>query len=445
MGQRIAPFLSNWLTGNVKRVVSKSSSSTSSVASWAGPIFDTFLGDSPIYISFWDGSSTGPEDAKARVNIKSIDALRRIIWAPGELGLSRAYIMGDIEFDGDGYETMRVLSGIEPVPGQIGLRSLLKAANGVRSAGALGRPLPVPAEETVPRGIRHSIGRDSKSISHHYDVGNEFYKLFLGSTMTYSCARFINHDDSLDQAQTQKYDLVCRKLGLKPGMRLLDVGCGWGGMVMHAAQNYGVTAVGITVSKQQAELARKRVDDAGLSGNIEIRLQDYRELGNEVFDAISSIGMFEHVGRVRVGEYFSSLYNVLKPEGRLLNHAIDSVGGSVMDPNGFIARYVFPDGELQDIADTAGAIQDAGFEVRDIESLREHYAKTLRFWVAALEMNRKKAEELVGVARTRVWWLYMAGSAVAFENNRIGIHQTIAVKTGPHGESGMPLTRAEFV
>ena len=416
------------------------------VADVVGPVIETFLGpDAPMRIEFWDQSAIGDPDAKARVRFNSVDALRRILWSPGELGPARAYVMGDIDIEGDGFATLQLLTQTKPIASSIGVKTAVQTVVNLGKIGAIGKPLAPPAEEAHQRGRRHSRRRDSDAIAHHYDVGNDFYRLVLGESMTYSCARFIEPDDSLEQAQTNKYDLICRKLGLKEGMHLLDVGCGWGGMVLHAVQNYGVTAVGITLSQQQATRARERVADAGLSDKIEIRVQDYRDLGNERFGAISSIGMFEHVGRAKMAEYFSTLSRVLEPEGRLLNHAIDSIGGSEMPDDGFVARYVFPDGELQDLSVSIAAMQDANFEVRDVESLREHYARTLRYWVANLESNWTKAVELVGEPRARIWWIYMAGSAVSFESNAISIHQTLATKTTDRGEAGMPLTRAEFV
>jgi cyclopropane-fatty-acyl-phospholipid synthase len=417
----------------------------SSAASFLQPIITSLLGENPaIHVTFWDGSSIGDPDAKATAIFRSPDAVRHILWAPSELGLSRAYVVGDIDFDGDIYYALAHLAGVQPKIGSLGLKSLVHAARGVVGLGGFMNRPEIPAEETVPPGRVHSLLRDARAISHHYDVGNDFYSLFLGKTWTYSCARFVDDHMSLDEAQVAKYDMVCRKLGLQDGMRYLDVGCGWGGLLIHAAANYGVTGVGITLSKEQADKAKQRVAEAGLSDAIEIRIQDYRDLRNEAFDAISSIGMFEHVGRSQMAKYFGVLDTVLAPGGRLLNHAIDSVGGSAMDPDGFIARYVFPDGELQDLSVSIGAMQDSGFEVRDVESLREHYAKTLRHWVSNLELNWDKAVELVGEPRARVWRIYMAGSAVAFEQNRISIHQTLGVKTEANGESHMPPTRRAF-
>ena len=252
-----------------------------------------------------------------------------------------------------------------------------------KRVGALGRPLPPPPEEARLHGWRHSLKRDATAIGHHYDVGNDFYRLVLGPTMTYSCARFAQPDFTLEDAQTAKHDLICRKLGLHehPGARLLDVGCGWGSMAIHAALHYDARVVGITISKAQAALARQRVEEAGVADRVEIRLQDYRDLRGEQFDAISSVGMSEHVGHDKLDQYFETLRSVLGPQGRLLNHAISSVGGSTLGPRSFVGRYVFPDGELIDVGDTVLAMERAGFEVRDVESLREHYARTLRCWV----------------------------------------------------------------
>ena len=301
-----------------------------------------------------------------------------------------------------------------------------------------------PPEEANLRGRVHSLGRDRAAIAHHYDLSNEFYELFLGRSMTYSCARFTDPERTLDEAQAAKYELVCRKLDLRPGARLLDVGCGWGGMVIHAATHHGVEAVGVTISRQQFDYARKRIADAGLDGRVEVRLQDYRELGGEHFDAISSIGMAEHVGRRNVTAYFGVLAGLLRPTGRLLNHAISTPNGASFDRKAFIARYVFPDGELPDVAEVVAGMQAHGLDVRDVEALREHYALTLRRWSANLEAAWDEACRLVGTRRARVWRLYLAGSAVSFDIADVGIHQVLAVKLTDAGASAMPLTRAAF-
>ncbi|WP_040740333.1 SAM-dependent methyltransferase, partial [Nocardia tenerifensis] len=299
------------------------------------------------------------------------------------------------------------------------------------------RPEPPPEEARPRRGPLHSKRRDAAAISHHYDVGNDFYRLVLGPSMTYSCARFVAEDDdgaagpnaamSLEDAQRAKHDLICRKLDLRPGMRLLDVGCGWGSMAIHAAATYGVDVLGVTISRAQIEQARKRVEEAGLSSTVEIRLTDYRDLRGEQFDAISSIGMFEHVGTKRADTYFQTLRALLRPRGRLLNHAISSPGGSVMGPRSFVGRYVFPDGELVDVGEVVLAMQRNGFEVRDVEALREHYALTLRAWVANLESAWEQAVSLTSEGRARIWRLYMAASALGFEDGGLGLHQVLGV------------------
>jgi cyclopropane-fatty-acyl-phospholipid synthase len=282
-------------------------------------------------------------------------------------------------------------------------------------------------------------------VRSHYDVGNDFYRLVLGPTMTYSCAYWDDGVTNLDDAQEAKYEHICRKLGLRPGMRLLDVGCGWGGMVLHAAREHGVEAVGITLSPPQRELAARRVEAAGLGGRVEIRVQDYRDLGDERFDAISSIGMFEHVGAARLREYASALWRVLQPGGRLLNHGISRLAGPPeMAPKGFINRYVFPDGELHEVGSVVTVLQASGFEVRDVESLREHYARTLRCWVTNLEDHWDEAVAEAGAARARIWRLYMAGSAVLFDQGQTMIHQVLGVRQGANGESRMAPTRRSW-
>lgn len=412
------------------------------VADAAVPLVETLLGPVPVRLELWDGTSVGLEDEICTIRLRSPHALRRVLWAPGELGVARAFVAGDLDVDGDLYEAIRAL---RPAAANLraGWRALPRTAAAARRLGAVGRPLPPPPEEARPRGRRHSAARDAEVVGHHYDVGNDFYRLVLGPSMTYSCARFANPPMSLTEAQESKHDLVCRKLGLQeqPGMRLLDVGCGWGSMAIHAARQYGADVVGVTISREQHDAARRRVEEAGLADRVDIRLHDYRDLRGERFDAISSIGMSEHVGKAGIGEYFSTLSSLLAPGGRLLNHAISSVGGSKLGSRSFMGRYVFPDAELLDLGDTVLAMQDAGFEVRDVESLREHYALTLRQWVANLEERWDEAVDLVGARRARVWRLYMAASVVGFEDGGLAVHQVLGVVAGADGASGMPGTR----
>ncbi|HEV7626837.1 MAG TPA: cyclopropane-fatty-acyl-phospholipid synthase family protein, partial [Streptomyces sp.] len=303
-------------------------------------------------------------------------------------------------------------------------------------------------------GARHTPGRDRRAISHHYDVGNDFYELVLGPSMVYSCAYWEPGSGShartptLEDAQHAKLDLICRKLALRPGMRMLDVGCGWGSLALHAAREYGVHVVGITLSHEQATRARKRVAEEGLTDRVEIRVQDYREVSDGPYEAIASIGMAEHVGKDHYRQYADGLYSLLKPGGRLLNHQIARrplQDESAYEVDDFIGAYVFPDGELAPVAQTVGVLEEAGFEVRDVESLREHYALTLRAWVANLEAGFLRAMRLTSPGRARVWRLYMAASALSFERNRIGINQILAVRTSGSGDSGLPLRAREWL
>jgi cyclopropane-fatty-acyl-phospholipid synthase len=431
------------------------------VASVFRPLLTVALGAAPppVRFEFWDGSSLAPRDGRTvgTVSVRSKEALAHMVWAPGELGLVRAYVSGALDFTGDIFMVLRTLQQGAPNDARLGADAALRALGAAARVGALRRKPQTPAEEAHPSGRLHSKRRDSEAITHHYDVGNEFYELVLGESMTYSCARFVSPSDdghqkpdasmALADAQAAKHDLICRKLGLDraPGMRLLDVGCGWGSMAIHAATHYDAKVVGITISSAQAELARKRVAAAGVGEQVEIRLQDYRDLGGERFDAISSIGMFEHVGGERTAEYFDTLFALLGPGGRLLNHAISSPGGSRISGRSFIGRYVFPDGELLDVGVTAAAMQHAGFELRDVEALREHYALTLRNWVANLRGDWDRAVDLVGLGRARVWLLYMAGSALGFEDGGIGIHQVLGVVPDASGAVEVPASRRSWM
>jgi cyclopropane-fatty-acyl-phospholipid synthase len=403
------------------------------------PLVDEVLGgDLPLAVEAYDGSRTGPEDAPATLVVRTPEALSRVITAPGELGLARAYVAGDLDIRGPIWALLALRDRLPNV--RLAPKALLKV---VQEAGGWRkiRRLAPPPEEAHLHGRRHSQQRDAAAISHHYDVSNAFYRMVLGPSLTYSCAVFHDPSDTLEQAQANKYELICRKLDLQPGMRLLDVGCGWGGMVMHAAQEHGVRAVGVTISSRQAELAEKRVGEAGLSDLVEIRLQDYREIDDGPYDGISSIGMFEHVGESHLAEYFGRLRSLVKPGGRVVNHGISRPPGhkARLPRRSFINRYVFPDGELHEVGRVVSMMQEAGFEVRHVESLREHYALTLRRWVANLEADWDAAVEEAGEARARVWRLYMAGSAVNFEAGRTNIHQVLGVPSSDDGTSGMPL------
>jgi cyclopropane-fatty-acyl-phospholipid synthase len=390
----------------------------------------------PVAVELHDGTVLGPADSPARLIFRSPDAFRRLLTAPGELGFARAYVAGELDVEGDVYAALALqerLSAARLTP-----RQWLAVARLVGKAGF--RPPPPPPEEARLRGRRHTPERDAQAVRHHYDVSNRFYRLVLGPSLTYSCAVFADPALTLDEAQAAKHDLVCAKLGLEEGMRLLDVGCGWGSMLIHAAERYGVSGVGVTLSPPQAELAGERVAEAGLADRVEVQLADYRELRDERFDAISSIGMFEHVGRAQLGAYFRRLRELLRPGGRLLNHGISRPPGRGprFARRGFVDRYVFPDGELHEVGSVVSTLQQAGFEARHLESLREHYALTLRQWVANLEEGWDEAVAEVGPGRARIWRLYMAGSALGFEAGRLQVHQLLGVRP-KRGDSGIPL------
>jgi len=397
----------------------------------------------PIAFEAYDGSSAGPAGALSRVIVKDPRALNYVATAPSDLGLARAYVSGCMDLEGDMFTTLEMLAGET-----VGSLSLADRLGVLRDLGpGILRPVAPPPEEVHPGpwwGIRHSLSRDSRAISHHYDVSNKFYEWLLGPSMAYTCAVYPHAGASLEEAQEEKVDLVCRKLELKPGDRLLDVGCGWGQMVVHAAQHYGVRVIGVTLSRQQAEYAQKRIAELGLSDVAEVRHDDYRHIPETGFDAVSSIGLTEHIGAKNLAAYVRFLASKLRPQGRLLNHCITrAVNSEPARPGGFINRYVFPDGELEGVGTIISAIQDNGFEVRHEENFREHYARTCAAWGANLEAHWDEAVREVGEGRARVWRLYLAGSRLGFTQRRIELHQVLAART-VDGVSGMPLERLDF-
>ncbi|MFC0454154.1 SAM-dependent methyltransferase [Rhodococcus jostii] len=409
----------------------------------------------PVHVRCWDGSEAGPA-SDVTIVFRNRRAIRRVLWSPNELGLVRAYVSGDLEIEGDVFRLLALPDLVDRL-GTLSVRgsdcrSVLKSLTTFVRLGGLGlRPRPPSVEAPRRRGTKHSKARDASSVSYHYDVGNDFYRLFLGPTMVYSCAYWDQRSGSsettgtLEEAQDDKLDLICRKLGLRSGMRLLDVGCGWGSMAIHAAEKYDVSVVGVTLSHEQAEWARARVSEAGLSDRIEIRVQDYRDIADGPYDAISSIGMSEHVGDSALLGYAEHLLDLLGPEGRLLNHAIASVRSLTGTENspGLIENYIFPDGEVLPLSRTLDAFEHAGLEVRDIEALREHYALTLRAWVSRLRDSWDDAVRLAGAERARTWLLYLAASALGFEEKgRLTIHQVLTVRPSDDGSSGLPRTRA---
>ncbi|MEP6697471.1 MAG: class I SAM-dependent methyltransferase [Pseudonocardiales bacterium] len=405
-------------------------------------LLSTVLGaDLPLRITAYDGSAAGPADAEISMEIHSPKAMSYLITAPGELGLARAFVAGELDVQGDIYTTLRHLSQVKmgglTWPERV--RMLRQIEPGVL------RWVQPPAEEApvavrrALHGLRHNKRRDAEAISHHYDVSNTFYSYVLGPTMAYTCAVFPKDGAKLDEAQYEKFDLVARKLDLRPEMRLLDVGCGWGGMAIHAAKHYGVKVIGVTLSRQQAEWAQKAIAEEGLTDRVEVRHSDYRDVFEGEFDAVSSIGLTEHIGMRSLLSYFEFLLSKLRPQGRLLNHCITRPTTTERaKAGGFIDRYVFPDGEITGVGHLVTTMQNIGFEVRHEENLREHYARTLAAWYANLDTFWDDAVAEVGLGRARVWALYLAGSRLGFEQNRIQLHQVLAVNT-VDGESGMPL------
>jgi cyclopropane-fatty-acyl-phospholipid synthase len=402
-----------------------------------------FGSESPIRIDLPDGSRAGPVDGPAAVVVRNDDAIRRMLSAPGELGLCRAYVSGDLDVRGD------LVSALDLLAGWIGDVRLdarrLKAAATLLGRYGMRRP-PIPPEEVkrIGRGRLHSRGRDAAAIAHHYDISNEFYEVVLGPSMCYSCALWSEPGATLEQAQDAKFDLVCTKLDLRPGMRLFDAGCGWGTLAIHAARHYGVSVLGATLSVAQADYCRDAVARAGVADRVEIQLLDYRDVVDS-FDAISSVGMLEHVGN-DLPNYAETFSRLLRPEGRFLHHAISQVGARRERPlrPTIMSRYVFPDAALLEIGHVASAFHDAGLEVRHLESLRDHYPLTLAAWLHRLEASWDQAVALVGEPRARIWRLYMAGGLLGFRQNRVQIHQILSVKPGASGESGMSLVPGDW-
>jgi cyclopropane-fatty-acyl-phospholipid synthase len=399
-------------------------------------ISDVLGADVPIRVEAYDGSKAGPDRSEVALRVLGPQALARLATAPGTLGLARAYVSGEIEVDGEVYDVLNAMADL--TLHDLGRREQMRLARRLLPIWLRHRQ-PPPELEYRPPGRLHSKARDRRAISHHYDVSNRFYEWVLGPSMSYTCAVYPNAEATLEEAQYEKHDLVARKLGLRPGMRLLDVGCGWGGMVMHAAKHYGVQAIGVTLSRNQAQWAQKAIAEAGLSDLAEVRHADYREITETGFDAISSIGLTEHIGAANLPAYFRSLYDKLRPGARLLNHCITRPDNRTPASVGaFLNRYVFPDGELESPGRLVTEMHDAGFEVRHEENLREHYALTLREWCRNLDANWSAAVEEVGAGKARVWRLYMAGSRLGFEENVVELHQILGVRLDGT-RSGMPL------
>jgi cyclopropane-fatty-acyl-phospholipid synthase len=421
---------------------------------------DLFAGytEPRLTVRLWDGTTWPDKVVVSPAFTLVLDhpgALRQMLLPPSDLNLGESYIYGDYDVEGDLTAAFPLASYFEGI--DLGLGDKLGLAWKLRSLPKTAAPRE-GRQAARMSGVPHSRQRDREAISYHYDVSNDFYALWLDRRMVYSCGYFADPGDDIHTAQERKLDYTCRKLRLKPGERVLDIGCGWGGLVIHAAQHFGVEALGITLSQPQVDFARERIAEAGIADRCRVEYLDYREItpssmpGQGPFDKLVSVGMFEHVGEVKMRTYFEQARDLLRPGGVFLNHAIARPG---WQPNGdsgafsdrgdtFSDRYVFPDGELTPISHSLRIAEEVGFEVRDVESLREHYALTLRRWVRRLEQRHEQALQHVDEVTYRIWRLFMSGSADGFESGRLNVYQSLLVKPDARGQSGLPLTRADL-
>lgn len=409
-----------------------------------------FAGEPPVRLRAWDGSQAGPADAPVVV-VRSRRALRRLLWQPGELGLADAYIAGDLDIEGDladGLSRVRQqVTARGPRPGRRRPADVARAVATAARLGAIGpRPAPAGARKARLRGGLHTTARDRAAISHHYDLSNAWYAALLDPSMAYSCAYWTRPDDpryGLADAQRDKLDLVCRKLGLAPGARLLDVGCGWGSLTLHAAREFGAHVTAVTLSRAQRDHVAARVREEELDDRVEVRLRHYRDIGAERYDAVCAIEMGEHVGAAEYPAFASLLHALLRPGGRLLvqqmSRGADAPGGGA-----FIETYIAPDMHMRPLGETVALLERAGLEVRSVESLREHYVRTIRAWHRALEEGWASFAAMGGEPTARVWRLYLAGSALAFAERRMGVDQILAVRPEPGGRSAMPPTPLDW-
>ena len=396
-------------------------------------------------VRFWDGTVWGAEKGQPTLYTLILShpgALRKMFLRRSERALGDAYVGGDFDIEGEIGHAFRLADYLlERRPALIeSLRYFLFLLMQPAGRNAVGE-----SRKVHLKGSLHSRERDTRAVTYHYDVSNDFFALWLDKSMVYSCAYFSASDEDLDTAQERKLDYICRKMRLRSGERFLDIGCGWGGLVIHAARHYGVAALGITVSRLQADLANERIRRAGLEGRCRVEVRDYREMESPGgYDKLASVGMFEHVGEARLPEYFSRVWRLLRPGGVFLNHGIACGAGYRTDRGAsFIDSRVFPDGELVPVSTSLRIAERAGFEVRDVESLREHYVLTLGQWVKRLEESQEQARHFAGNLAWRTWRLYMSGAAHGFRTGRVNVYQALLLKP-EHGESGLPLTRDDW-
>ncbi len=393
-------------------------------------------GPLPVRLRTWDGSEAGPADGML-VELRTPQALTRLLWHPGELGAAQAYVTGELEVHGDVGDALDLVRdtvaarSLPPLTPARVARLLPDLVRLGRDTGALARPPAPPATQAVVKGRLHSLARDRASISHHYDLSNEFYEFLLDPHMAYSCAFYADGPEMpLEQAQAAKLDMVCRKVGLSEGMRFLDVGCGWGSLSLYAAEHFGAQVTGVTIAAEQKAFIDERIRERGLQDRVEIRLQDYREVRDEPFDAVASLEMGEHVGEKNYDTYASVLHRSVRPGGYVLVQQMSRFAGHHPGGGPFIEQFIAPDMTMRPVGDTLNFLQDAGFEIRGVHALREHYVWTVDAWARTLEENWDRAVELIGEEGARVWRLYLVGGSQAFRDNRMGVDQLLLRRPG---------------